>query len=237
MKVVAALAFALLAASCAQLPPGTAPTPPSAASPAGLAARDRWQGELAAFAEADRRQLPAPGGVLFVGSSTIRLWRSLAQDFGAQPVVINRGFGGSTMADCAELARELVLPLRPRQVLVYAGDNDLAEGRTPQQVLDSFARFVTTLRAELPALRIDYIAVKPSPAREALLPLMRETNALVAAYLKTLPNGAYIDVFTPMLAPDGRPRAELFAADRLHLNDAGYRLWQSVIAGYLSPAP
>jgi lysophospholipase L1-like esterase len=232
MKAIAALAFALLVASCSQLPgspPGAEP------SQAQRAAQNEWRSELAAFAEADRRQMPPPGGVLFVGSSTIRMWETLAQDFGEQPVVINRGFGGSTMADCSLLARELVVRYRPRQVLLYAGDNDLALGRTPQQVLAEFARFVAAVRAELPAVRIEVISVKPSPARQVLLPRMREANALLAAHVKTLSGSAYIDVFTPMLGPDGRPRAELFADDQLHLSAAGYRLWQSVIGPYLSP--
>jgi lysophospholipase L1-like esterase len=127
---------------------------------------------------------------------------------------------------------------RPRVVLVYAGDNDLAEGRTPMQVLESFAQFANTVRAALPDTRIAYISVKPSPSREKLLPGVRETNDMIGAYLRRLPNSDYIDVFTPMLGVDGRPRPELFRADQLHLNDAGYRLWQTVIAARLeTPAP
>ncbi|MEJ7929258.1 SGNH/GDSL hydrolase family protein [Ramlibacter sp. AN1015] len=196
----------------------------------------RWGADLAAFDLADRASRPPPGGVLFLGSSSIRLWSSLQQDFSAAPVVINRGFGGSTMADCHALARQLVLPYRPRQVLVYAGDNDLAEGRTPHEVRDSFAAFVESVRAELPDARIDFIAVKPSPARAHLLPLAREANALVAEWAARVPNTGFIDIFGPMLDAQGAPRAELFSADRLHLNAAGYALWRSVIASYLQPA-
>ncbi|MDN8612429.1 SGNH/GDSL hydrolase family protein [Variovorax ginsengisoli] len=228
------LAFAgMVAAQAEPLPGSAAPGPAATPSPAYSAARARWQGDLAAFAAADREQLPEPGGVVFVGSSTIRMWSRLAQDFNQQPVVVNRGFGGSTMADCSLFASELVVRYRPRLVLVYAGDNDLAEGRTPLQVLESFAQFASTVRAALPDTRIAYISVKPSPSREKLLPGIRETNNVIGAYLKRLPNSDYIDVFTPMLAADGRPRAELFRGDRLHLNDEGYRLWQSVIASHL----
>lgn len=205
-------------------------------SPAYLAAQARWKSDLAAFDNADRQHLPGDDGVLFVGSSTIRMWTRVAQDFNQLPVVINRGFGGSTMDDCSLFARELVVRYRPRQVLVYAGDNDLAEGRTPLQVLESFARFANTVRAELPNVRISYISVKPSPSRENLLPQIRETNNIIAAYLRRLPDSEYIDVFTPMMGADGRPRAELFRADQLHMNDEGYRLWQSIIASHL-PAP
>jgi lysophospholipase L1-like esterase len=198
-----------------------------------LAAKARWHNELAAFARADQQRFPMPGGVVFVGSSTVRMWKNLSQDFSQLPQIVNRGFGGSTLADCSLFARDLVVRYRPRQVLVYAGDNDLAEGRTPLQVLESFARFANTVRAELPEARISFISVKPSPSREHLLPQVRETNNVIAAYLNRLPNSEYIDIYTPMIGTDGRPRPELFLGDRLHLTDEGYRLWRSIIAAHL----
>jgi lysophospholipase L1-like esterase len=233
---LAVLTLALLTAlgSHAQSAPGAPQLAAiDAPSPAYLAAQARWKSDLAAFASADKERLPGDDGVLFVGSSTIRMWASMAQDFRQLPVVINRGFGGSTMDDCSLFARDLVVRYRPRQVLVYAGDNDLAEGRTPLQVLESFAHFANTVRAELPNVRISYISVKPSPSREKLLPQIRETNNIIGAYLTRLPNSEYIDVFTPMMAADGRPRGELFRGDMLHLNADGYRLWQSVIVSHL----
>ncbi|RYX97849.1 MAG: GDSL family lipase [Comamonadaceae bacterium] len=201
--------------------------------PTAPGAYTRWQTSLAAFAKSDQEVHPAQDGVLFVGSSTIRMWSQLSQDFRQVPVIINRGFGGSTMADCTALVRELVLQYKPRQVMVYAGDNDLAEGRSPQDVLKSFSTFVQNVRAELPGTRIAYISIKPSPSRAALMPKIRETNALIASYVQTLPDTRYIDIFTPMLSADGQPRPELFLRDQLHLNEAGYRLWQSVIATHL----
>jgi lysophospholipase L1-like esterase len=206
-----------------------------------LAAKDRWHNELAAFARADQERFPAPGGVVFVGSSTVRMWTRLQHDFPRVPGgVVNRGFGGSTLNDCSLFARDLVVRYRPRQVVLYAGDNDLAEGRTPLQVLDSFARFANAVRAELPDTRISFVSVKPSPSREQLLPQIRETNHVVSAYLNLLPNSEFIDIYTPMLGADGRPRMELFRGDRLHMTDEGYRLWQSVIGPHLpsiAPAP
>ncbi|MGJ7508053.1 SGNH/GDSL hydrolase family protein [Variovorax sp. GT1P44] len=221
---LAALSLALLATLGSQ----------AQSVPGNDAAQSRWQGEFNAFASADKAGLPAADGVLFVGSSTIRMWPNIAQDFRQQPVVINRGFGGSTMAECSRFAHDLVVRYKPRLVLVYAGDNDLAEGRTPLQVLESFAQFTNTVRAELPNTRIAYISVKPSPSREKLLPQIHETNNVIAAYLNRLPNSEYIDVFTPMMGADGRPRRELFRGDQLHMNDEGYRLWQSVIAQRLA---
>ncbi len=186
-----------------------------------------------AFAAADLKRRPDQNGVLFVGSSTIRMWRNLSEDFRQQPVVINRGFGGSTLADCNHFVKQLVLQYRPAHVLIYAGDNDLAAGRTPAQVLETFERFTQTIRAELPDARIAYISIKPSPLRAALLPAMREANGLIAGYVKTLPNAEYIDTHTAMLDSSGQPRGELFEADRLHMNAKGYALWQSVIAPHL----
>jgi lysophospholipase L1-like esterase len=238
MKAVARLAaisLALLTGIGSQAQ-GAADTGASS-SPAYVAARDRWHDELDAFARTDREHPPAGDGVLFVGSSTIRFWTRLAQDFPHQPVLINRGFGGSTMADCSLFARELVVRYRPREVFVYAGDNDIAEGRAPIDVLESFASFVNTVRAALPDARIAFISVKPSPSREQLMPQIRETNNVIEAYLGRLPNSEYIDVFTPMLTADGRLRPELFRPDMLHLNDDGYRLWQSVIGPHLPPPP
>jgi lysophospholipase L1-like esterase len=196
----------------------------------------RWGDSLAAFEKSDKAAPPAPGGVLFVGSSSIRLWSHLPEDF-RQVKVINRGFGGSTMADCSLLARQLVVKYQPRHVIVYAGDNDLAEGRTPQQVLASFQEFVHTVRAELPDAKISYISVKPSPLREPLMERAREVNALVSRYLAELPNASYIDVFTPMLDGEGRPRTDLYGPDRLHMNAAGYALWKQLVATHILSAP
>lgn len=194
----------------------------------------RWEASLASFAAADRERAPGPGGVLFVGSSSIRLWDKLEQQFDMVPLVINRGFGGSRMVDCAAYVDRLVLPYRPRLVLVYAGDNDLAEGRTPQQVAESFRRFAARVGRELPTTRIAYISIKPSPARAALLDEARQTNALIREQARAARNIQYIDVFTPMLDAEGRPRAELFLPDALHLNEEGYALWKSVLVSEIS---
>lgn len=194
----------------------------------------RWQSSMAAFAASDRERTPMNDSVLFVGSSTIRMWSHLADDFRTLPV-INRGFGGSTMADCQYFARQLVLQYKPRQVLVYAGDNDLAEGRSPQQVLESFKGFVETVRAEMPNVRISYISIKPSPSRASLMPKIREANVLLSAYVKSLPNAAYIDIFTAMLDANGAPRSELFGPDRLHMNDSGYALWTAIVGTHVLP--
>jgi lysophospholipase L1-like esterase len=202
--------------------------------PASLAAIDpKWASSFAAFDEADKLKTPAPGGVLFVGSSSIRLWDGLETQFESLPLVVKRGFGGSRMEDCKTYLSRLVVPYKPRMVLVYAGDNDLAEGRTPQQVLESFKSFVKGVRAELPDTRIAYISIKPSPSRAALMPSIRETNSLIRDFVGATDNADYIDIFSPMLSNAGTPRTELFREDALHLNAKGYALWRSVISAHL----
>ena len=193
----------------------------------------RWKESLDAFAAADEARMPKPGGIVFVGSSSIRLWNDLEKEFAGPTAITKRGFGGSRMLDCAELLHELVVRYKPRTVVVYAGDNDLAEGRLPQEVLASFKAFVAGVRHQLPDARIAYLSIKPSPLRVALLPEVRETNALIEAYSEANANLDFIDVHNHMLDVDGRPRPEFFLPDRLHLNARGYALWKSVIAEHL----
>jgi lysophospholipase L1-like esterase len=192
----------------------------------------QWEGDIRAFEQSDSAQKPPPKGILFVGSSSIRMWETLANDFPDLPV-INRGFGGSELHDVVHYANRIVLPYRPRVVVVYAGDNDLANGRKPEQVASDFRRFARTVHRTLPRARIVFVSVKPSPSRWNLADKMRTTNALVRRYVKTDRRLAYADVFTPMLGADGRPRRELFRDDSLHMTPAGYELWTSVIRPYL----
>lgn len=195
----------------------------------------RWHSTLEEFAAADKAKKPSGRGVLFVGSSTIRMWKTMVTDFRDVPVIINRGYGGSTLEDSSHMVRQLVTQYQPSQVLVYAGENDLQEGSTPTQVLSSMKRLVQAVRAELPGARIAFISIKPSPSRANLLPAVRVSNLLIAEYLMTQHNADYIDVYTPMMKADGQLRPELFLPDMLHLNAAGYALWQSVIGPYVAP--
>ena len=217
--------------------PGSADSVSAAAPAAAALITDpdaRWLTDLAAFDAADQAHPQPPGGVLFVGSSSIRRWTSLEQQFAQQlPVVIRRGLGGSRIDDWNRQLNRLVLRYRPRLVLLYAGDNDIAEGRTPSAVLASVKKFVAGVRGALNGTRIAFISIKPSPRRSQWMANTREANALVSDYAKTDPKVDYIDVYTPMLDKEGKPRAELFLPDGLHLNDAGYALWRSVIADRL----
>jgi lysophospholipase L1-like esterase len=205
--------------------------PSAAAEPARAASP--WDAAFAAFAADDASHPHPAGGVLFVGSSSIRLWNDLEDQFKDLPVVIKRGFGGSQLSDCVKNLNRLVVRYRPRTVLVYAGDNDLAAGTTPDEVLRRFDAFVDGVHRELPDTEIAYISIKPSPLRIGLLRQIRETNALIRDYTAGHRNVAFIDVYTPMLDASGQPRRELFRADALHLNADGYALWKRVIAPHV----
>ncbi|HEY7788672.1 MAG TPA: SGNH/GDSL hydrolase family protein [Casimicrobiaceae bacterium] len=221
LLALAGTAFEAVAASAPPIPSG------------GGFASSRWDAAFAAFAADDAAHPHPAGGVLFVGSSSIRLWNDLEHQFKDLPVVIQRGFGGSQLSDCVRNLSGLVLRYRPRTVLVYAGDNDLAAGIAPVEVLRRFTRFVDGVHRELPDTRIDYISIKPSPSRIGLLSQIRETNALIRDYADSDGKVEYIDVFTPMLDASGEPRRELFRADALHLNAQGYALWKQVIAPHV----
>lgn len=229
-RLVLAPVFSL-AITAATLAGTPAAAQPSAAQPAAVA--DRWHDDFAAFAAQDAARKPQPGGVVFVGSSSIRLWDDLEQQFERLPVIVKRGFGGSRLADCTAHLERLVLAYQPRAVVLYAGENDLAEGASPQDVLRQFRTFVDGVRRAQPQVHIAYLSIKPSPSRAALLPRIREANALIAAEIASLPDVQYIDVHRLMLDGSGAPRAELFRDDRLHLNAAGYALWRREIAARL----
>ena len=193
---------------------------------------ERWESEIAAMERRDSEEKPAKGSIVFVGSSSIRLW-DLKQSFPELPVV-NHGFGGSTVADSVHFLNRLVLPLEPRTIVFYAGDNDIAQGKSPGTVARDFRAFVEGVHAKLPEARIVYLPIKPSPSRENLLEQQREANRLVRELSERDPERlVYVDLVTPMLDDKGRPRPELFVKDQLHLNEQGYALWTKLLAPLL----
>jgi lysophospholipase L1-like esterase len=191
-----------------------------------------WESEIQRFEESDRRDPPKPGAVLFIGSSSFRLWKNLAEDFPGT-YVLNRGFGGSQIADSTRFAGRIITPYRPRMILLYAGDNDMAAGKSPDQVLEDFDAFVNRVRRDLPDVTIAFVSIKPSLARANLFDRMREANNKIRQYASRHRHVGYIDVFTPMLGSDGKVRPDLFIADGLHLNRSGYEIWKAVIAPHL----
>ena len=188
----------------------------------------RWEPEIQQFEAVDRTNPPPRHAILFVGSSSIRFWKNLKESF-PKHEVFRRGFGGSEMADSVFFADRIVLPYEPKLILVYAGDNDIANGKSPERVLGDFKAFVEIVHRELPKTPIGYLAIKPSLARRSLMEKMKDANRMIQEYARTTSGVFFIDVFTPMLTPDGAPRPELFVRDGLHLNEKGYALWASII--------
>lgn len=232
---IAALAGLLAACASGSPSAASAVAPPTVAKAAprvpDQVSNAAWEADMQRFEAADAQSPPPRGGVLFIGSSSIRFWDTLAQDFPGVPV-INRGFGGSELRDSTWYADRVIVPYAPRQILIYAGDNDLNAGRTPQQLRADFIAFVERVRRDLPTTKIAYISNKPSPSRVKLLSVQREANTLIQAEAKRL-GVDYIDIFTPMLDATGQPNERLFIEDRLHMNRAGYVIWQRVIAPYV----
>jgi lysophospholipase L1-like esterase len=196
------------------------------------AAAGKWDQAIAAFEQQDRQTPPPQQANLFVGSSTARLWK-LEEAF---PGVrcLNRGFGGSQLSDVAAYVDRIIIPYRPRAVVLYAGDNDLAQGRTPEQVRDSYRAFVGKVRTALPEAKIVWISIKPSPKRWHLRDAAQQANALVRSEIAQGKNQVEVDIWQAMLGDDGQPRAELYVQDQLHLSPAGYAIWNERVRRHLT---
>lgn len=189
---------------------------------------EKWESEISKFEAADKKEMPPKGGNVFVGSSSIRLWTNLVDTFPKKKIV-QRGFGGSTMADALHFADRIVLPYEPKQVFVYEGDNDLAAGKEPATIAAEFREFVRKIHTKYPKTKIWYISVKPSPSRARLAPKALALNSEIEWWCKAHKNVGYIDVWTPMMGRDGKPMPEIFVKDNLHMNGDGYEIWKKVI--------
>lgn len=196
----------------------------------------RFRGAIDAFQAAEAESMPARGAVVATGSSSMRGWHGRIADDLAPLTIIPRGFGGSNMHDVRHFLDELVLRHEPRAVLLYEGDNDVAAGLAPEQILAEFDAIDAAIAGRLPETRIYILAVKPSIARWQLWPTMAATNELLRARADNDPRLTYIDIATPMLGEDGKPLAEIFVADMLHMNGLGYDIWRDAVTPVLVEA-
>lgn len=196
-----------------------------------LAPDDRFATEIAAFAQPRADHVHGPT-TLFVGSSSIRLW-NVAQSFPAYDTV-NRGFGGATVREVLAHYEQVVAGVRPKSVIVYVGENDIAEGRSPDEVAADLLALMGRLRADMPNARIAYLSMKPTPLRRDLYPRMAAVNAIIRARA----DGAYdyLDIAAALLDGGGEPDAQYFGTDGLHLNPRGYALWTSIVERWLQSA-
>lgn len=219
--ILGLLLFCAALAGCKSLPANSLATHDSS----------RWAKDMATFKASDATNPPPRDCIVFVGSSSVRLWKTLAQDFPDMPVV-NRGFGGSQLADVYKFADQIVIPYKPRQVIIYAGGNDINAGKDPKLVFGDMAALAARIKNALPHTRVGVISIAPSPSRWAQVEKVREYNRLAENYC-TAHKMDFINVFPLMLGPDGNPLPDIYVKDRLHMNEKGYAIWKKTVEPYL----
>ncbi len=193
---------------------------------------NRFAGEIEAFAQWDSKNAFPAEPVLFVGSSSIRMWRT-REGFPDLPV-INRGFGGSHISDVLHFADRIVLPYRPKVIVFYAGDNDVAGRKSAERVRDDYRKFVNLINDRLPQTRLIFVTIKPSGQRWTLWPEMNRTNALIRDLCTADDRLFFADLATPLLDSEGKPNDDLFLDDRLHLSPNGYAVWNETLRPILN---
>ncbi len=193
-----------------------------------LMAQNPFEREIKAYEKQDSLSMPAKGQVLFLGSSSFRLWKSFEADMKGLPASINRGFGGSTLADALYYFDRMVVKYQPKWVIMYEGDNDLARGKMPQQIAAEYDEFKARLKKQVPGAKLVFVAARPSLARVALAEKQKELNALIKA------KGDYfIDMHNPFYLADGSLMQDIFVGDKLHLNEKGYAIFANQIRQFV----
>jgi len=209
---------------------------PTIAANAQEKSPNRFEKGIQAFEKADVATPPAADSVLFIGSSSIRMWKTLAEDFPGT-AVINRGFGGSEISDQLHFFDRIVPVYKPRKIVIFCGENDIWRDETPEAVYADFRTFVDRASEALPGVPIGFIELKPSPARSKKWAAYQKCNGLIRAYCKDQPMLRYFDVSLDMLDATGAPRTELFVKDQLHMTREGYRLWAERVRPWVNAPP
>lgn len=193
----------------------------------------RWEKDIAAFEEKDKTNPPPQNAIVFTGSSTILLWKTMAEDLPGHKVV-NRGFGGSEIVDATYYADRIIIPLKPKMLFIRSGGNDIFRGNSAEKVFADFKAFVAKIHSKLPKTEIVYIALSPSVSRWDQADKERALNAMVKDFVKTVKRVKYLDDADISLGADGKPRPELFISDKLHFNADGYKLFSAKVREYLA---
>ncbi len=192
---------------------------------------EKWATSIQGFEKQDQDKPVASGGILFLGSSSIRMW-NLGKFFPGMPV-LNRGFGGSEIADSIYYFDRVVVPYAPAAIVFYAGDNDVAHGKTAEQVTKDYTIFAGKVHEIFPEARLLYVPIKPSIARWNLYPEMKKANEAIKAHCESDEREIFIDIEAKMLDAKGKPRKELLLKDGLHMTDAGYQIWADLVKPHL----
>lgn len=191
--------------------------------------------EIQAFKKHDSLQKPPANAIVFTGSSSFRNWKDVQEYFPGY-TIMNRAFGGSKLPDVIRYANDVIIPYKPKQVVIYCGDNDLATSDTTingDTVAHRFITLFNIIRKKLPNTSIVYVSIKPSPSRMHLMAKMEDANQQIREFLKTKKKTAFVDVYHKMLNSDGTPIKELFKEDNLHMNEKGYAIWKTELQPYL----
>jgi lysophospholipase L1-like esterase len=197
-----------------------------------LLGQHAFENEIRNFEKQDSISMPAKGQILFIGSSSFRIWKTFATDL-AGIQAINRGFGGSTMTDALYYFDRMIVKYAPKVVVVYEGDNDLNKGISPEDLAKEYEEFSNRLKKALPNTKLVYLAVRPSLARIAIVEKQKQFNTWLANYCKSQKGMFYLDMHSPFYLPDGTVMPDIFIADRLHLNEKGYQIFSGKIRGFI----
>jgi len=193
-----------------------------------------FMSEIKAFRKADSIATPPKNAILLIGSSSFTKWKDV-QEYFPEHTMLNRGFGGSSLTDVIYYANDVVLKYQPKQILIYCGENDIAGSSTvnADTVFERFKILYGMIRSKFKKVPIAYISMKPSPSREKYLETMQKGNELIKSFMEKQKKAAYIDVYHSMYDADGKILTNIFLSDKLHMNAAGYKIWQGIIAPYL----
>jgi len=201
---------------------------------ASITTAQPFANDITAFKKQDSIAAPPKHAILFVGSSSFTKWKDVQEYFPAH-TIINRGFGGSILPDVIRYEKDIIFPYQPKQIVIYCGENDVASSDTitPEMVLGRVKQLITDIRKEFPKVKIAFISLKPAPSRWRMKDRMIASNALIKKYLKTKKHTAFINVWDAMLDTEGKPKADIFIEDKLHMNAKGYAIWQQLIEPHL----
>ncbi|MEJ5993818.1 GDSL-type esterase/lipase family protein [Pedobacter sp. Du54] len=188
--------------------------------------------EIQNFKKKDSIQFPPKNAVLFVGSSTFTKWTDV-QAYFPNHVIINRGFGGSSLPHVIEYAKDIIFPYHAKQVVIYCGENDFTGNATADVVVARAQKLFDLIRGNDPKVYIAFVSIKPSPSREKYIPQMKEANAKIATILKGMDRAKFINTADAMYAKDGSIMKDIFTSDMLHMNAKGYAIWQKIMEPYL----
>ncbi|WP_019988941.1 GDSL-type esterase/lipase family protein [Rudanella lutea] len=201
--------------------------------PTGVWAQtNKFEAEVAKFEETDRQTPPPTKAVVFTGSSSIRLWENLSDYFPGH-TLLQRGFGGSELSDVRHFADRLIIRYKPKQVVVYAGENDIAAGATAEQTYNRLVDLFQYVRKALPRAQFTFISIKPSPSRRQYRPVVDATNERIRLFLRQQRRADFVDIVPVMIQANGEPKGELFKSDSLHMNTKGYELWGQVLRPFV----